>query len=191
MLDDQQIRRELLDYAHDVDVDADADLARVLDTRRRRAVRSRIALLAAIPLVVVLVVGGVLAALGTGGRPGGPDTAALPTESRLTGTWQRTLIAEDSVPADAAGTWTMVLGADGTMSLVPPEAWAAANFTPNGVYVRSGDSLRTNVFAGESCGGVAGEYSLTVDQADLDLSASVDSCALREAVLDGRWERAP
>jgi hypothetical protein len=191
MLDDQQLRRRLVDYARGVDVDADEDLARVLDTGRHRAVRGRIALLVAIPLIVVLAVGGVVLALGGGGRPDGGTTAAVPGESRLTGTWVRTLVAEGSVPGEAAGTWTMVLADDGAMTLVPPEAWAVANSRPNGVYVRTGDALRTNVFAGEVCGGEAGEYSLTVDHAALDLSASVDTCPLREAVLDGRWERAP
>ena len=192
MLDDQHIRRQLVDYAQGVGVDTDADLNRVLDTASARAVRTRrIALLTAIPLLVAAVVGGVLLVSGTYRQQDPARPAAQGTESRLTGTWVRTLVAGGEFPAEATGTWTMILGADGAVTVVPPEAWSVINSQPNGVYDRTGDGFRTNVFSSESCGGEAGEYSFTVGHATLDLRASIDSCALRVAVLDGRWERGP
>jgi hypothetical protein len=192
MPDDQQIRRQLVAYAQGVEVDADADLDRVLGAASTRAVRSRrVAVLTAIPLIVAVVVGGVLLISGTFGQQALDRPATQGTESRLTGTWVRTPVAEGALSAEAAGTWTMVLGADGALTIVPPEAWSAGNFQPNGSYDRTGDGLRTNVFASESCAGEAGEYSFTVGHATLDLRASIDSCALRVAVLDGRWERGP
>jgi hypothetical protein len=192
MLDDQEIRRQLISYADGIGVDADADLDRVLDAASARTGRSRrVALLTAVPLLVALVVGAVLLGENVIGRRDADRPATEVTGSRLTGTWMRSVVAQDPVPAEAAGTWTLVLGADGAVTLVPPEAWSLQHSQPNGVYVRSGDAFRTNVFAGESCAGEAGEYSFSVDFASLDLSASVEPCDLRAALLEGRWERGP
>lgn len=192
MLDDQQIRRQLISYADRIVVDADADLDRVVDAASARTGRNhRVALLTAVPLVAALVVGGVLLAENVMGRGDTDRSATEVTGSRLSGTWSRSVVAEDHLPPEAAGTWTLVLGADGAMTLVPPEAWAVEHSQPNGVYVRSGDAFRTNVLAGESCAGDAGEYSFSLDHAMLDLSASVESCDLRAALLEGRWERGP
>jgi hypothetical protein len=138
-----------------------------------------------------VVVSGVLVAGGTIGPRETGRPAAEVTGSRLTGSWVRVLAAEEAPTGDATGAWTMVLGADGAVTLVPPVAWSTEHFQPTGVYLRAGDGLRTNVFASEACAGSAGAYSFTVDHATLDLSASLDPCPLRVAVLDGRWERSP
>lgn len=192
MPDDQQIRRALIDYADRVPVDVEADLDRVLEAGAVRGFHGRrTAQVGAVFLVVAVLVAGVVVGGGLLFRRAPEGGTPPATDSNLTGTWVRSVEAGQDVPADAAGTWTMVLGADGALTLVPPERWAAANSQPNGVYLRDGDLLRTNVLAGELCTGSAGAYVIDLGHSTLDLRASNESCTVRAAFLEGRWERAP
>jgi hypothetical protein len=188
MPDDQRLRQELIRFADEVPVDTDGGLGSVLAAGRARVRRRRTAALVGIPVAVALVV--VTVVVWAGGAPrhqGAP--ASHP--SRITGTWQRTVATEQGLPAEAPGTWTMVLTSDGGLTLVAPDAWTARYGQPTGIYRRSGDALRTNVFASELCGGAAGAYSFTADLQRLDLAPSSEPCIARRAVLAGSWERAP
>ncbi len=189
MPDDLFLRRELMRFADDIPVDTEDALAAVLARGRARVRRRRAAALAGIPLAVALIV--VTAAVWAGGAAPREQGAPASHPSRITGTWQRTVAAEAPLPAEAAGTWTMVIASDGALTLVPPYAWTDRYGQLTGVYRRSGDALRTNVFASELCAGAAGTYSLTADLQRLALRASTEPCAARQAVLAGRWDRAP
>jgi hypothetical protein len=189
MPDDQRLRQELIRFADEVPVDTDDGLGSVLATGRARIRRRRTAALLAVPVAVALVVVTVVVWAGAGGPR--DRTAPASPPSRITGTWQRAVVAEDSLPAEASGTWTMVLTSDGGLTLVAPDAWTTGFGQPTGVYRRSGDALRTNVFASELCGGAAGAYSFTADLQRLDLAPSSEPCTARRAVLAGTWERAP
>ena len=192
MPDDQPIRRELIAYADRVPVDVETDLQRVLEAGDLRGGRGRrAALVGAVSLLVAVLVAGVLVGGGLLLRRGAEGTAPPQSDSGLTGTWVRSLRAGDDVPAGAAGIWTMVLGADGALTLVPPERWAASNSQPNGIYVRTGEDFRTNVLAGELCAGSAGTYVVDLRHSTVDLRASMEPCAVRAALLEGRWDRAP
>jgi hypothetical protein len=192
MPDDQQIRRELIAYADRVPVDVESDLDLVLDAGHLPGGRGRrAALVGAVSLLVAVLVAGILVGGGLVLRRGAEVAAPPQSDSGLTGTWVRSLRAGNDVPDDASGTWTMVLGADGSLTLVPPERWAAANSQPNGVYVREGDAFRTNVLAGELCAGSAGAYVVDLRHSTVDLRASTEPCAVRASLLEGRWDRAP
>jgi hypothetical protein len=192
VLDDQELRNRFVEAASRVEVDVDADLQRVLGAGTRRAGQGRrTALLAAAALLVAVVVGGVVVTRGglDGQRVVQPPAA--PAAVQPAGTWVRTPVTGAELPAETAGVWTMVLGADGALALVPPQAWVDRNYQPNGTYLAADGTLRTNVFAAEACAGAAGTYTLDLDGGTLQLDPQAEDCALRAAVLGGRWERAP
>jgi hypothetical protein len=191
VLDDQELRNRFVEVASQVEVDVDADLQRVLGAGTRRAGQGRrTALLAAAALLVAVVIGGVVVTRGGADRQGVVQPPA-PTAVQPAGTWVRTPVTGAELPAETAGAWTMVLGADGALALVPPQAWVDRNYQPNGVYVAADGTLRTNVFAAEACAGAAGTYTLSLDGGTLQLRPQAEDCALRAAVLGGRWERGP
>lgn len=190
MLEDQGVRRALVDWADRVDVDTDADLELVLEAGGARRHRRRVEVLVAACLVLLALVGGILA-WRVAGRGASPDDAVI-SPSQLVGTYSRSVPRQESSQVDAVGPWTMTLDADGTVGLAAPSWWVALRGGPSGVsFTADGGRLRINAFASELCSGSVGEYAVAVAPTALVLRPVVEPCGAREEVLAGRWERAP
>jgi len=190
MLDDQAIRRALVDYADAVRVDAEADLELVLEVGRARNRRHRAGLLLAACLTLLALVGGALAWQAWSGSGGSDETVISP--SRLLGSWTRIVRAEDGAAAAATGSWTIGFSPEGDLTVSAPPSWVAAVTEPTGVsYTWQRNVLRTNAFAGELCSGTVGAYAVTVEATAITLRPTAEPCGEREAVFGGRWERAP
>ncbi len=178
---DRRLRRDLSTaastYAPDVETVLGDVTARGQRSRaRRRAAGAGLAGLA-------IVVGAVFVGMQT--EPTEVESAATTIPSGdIDGRYVATLGPE---AGDLAGTWTMELGADGSIALTPPGGTVAETY----VYSVERDVLRTNAFVDDRCTGRPnGSYRWRLTGDQFTLVRTSDACADRATILASTtWRR--
>jgi hypothetical protein len=184
---DGRLRTELDRDASRVDVDVD----RFLDTtlsHGRRAIRarrvSRIALMAAFAVMIVLAGPGVLDVLREQQRSHDREPAARSAVAgSLVGTYATTIRAADVIgdgTQRSEGLWQLTVRGDGLITVVPPPGARVA--TLRSEYQLDGDRLLTTAFTSATCSGV-GVYRISRQASTLTLTVISDACALRTTVF--------
>lgn len=157
---------------------------------------------AVIGVVIVLRVPGLLPSAGGGTTPvaaPSPSSSSSASPSPpdylpITGKYSTTLAALNAAVSGShlAGTWTITLERNGTMTVVPPPTFPDAVNGISGVsFSLDGDRFRTDLFFSDYCQSV-GTYRWVVTGGRLTLTADGDTCAIRTTLLStGPWHATP
>lgn len=196
------IERRIRDGAHrNADV-LDPDVDRFLDsvvhrTRRRQIVRRSFSVAASTMIAVAVIVflgPGLMHGLQSGGGgqiPGDQPSPGLPpVRPLLSGTFARS-IPEGTAVVRAngiAGKWTISAGADGTVRLLAPQAFAGARLSDP--FELRETTLRTDALGSDVCAGLSsGTYRWSVQDGFLVMSVLSDPCDARIVIFTARrWK---
>ncbi|MCY7418013.1 MAG: hypothetical protein LH650_05875 [Chloroflexi bacterium] len=202
---DQRLRDGLHRDADPIEPDVLAGLESVTRRASRSSGTTGRLMLSAAAIIVVLVLVR-LAGVGPhievapGATPSGATSRSPSTgdPAALVGTWTVTLAPADTGvgPLGMVGDWTMRLGADSTVEVVPPPGFhPPSGSDPGGyAYAVTGPSLVTNLFTRDfaaSCAG-SGGYTWSADDTSLRLTMTADTCEPRRVLLGtGDWTAVP
>jgi hypothetical protein len=184
---DRRLREGLERLAGDADAGVESDLDRVVTRGRRQRTLSRFAVTLAAVTGLVLA-----AALGPqaidflqrgDGQPADEPVPAQPTA--IAGTYSVTLLDSPGTirQNDMAGTWTLTLDADRTLSVDAPSGFAETA-TGYSFELPDQDTFRTDLFVNEACGQLRpGTYRWVRGGDGLSFSVEDEPCAVREALF--------
>ena len=191
---DRRLKASLHRDADSIDPAVEWRLERIARRRRSKSpVRTALTIGATALLSLVAVL--ILAVMA--GAPGrqpnvSPSPAASPTQSGLAdysaiaGTYRVTLSAsDDNVAANSlTGPWTMILNADGAISITPPAGFTVEGTAPTGnAFTLNGQTWRTNLFSNDLCNDAVGTYTWSRSTTALTFRAMVDQCLVRMTLL--------
>jgi hypothetical protein len=147
----------------------------------------------AVGLAIVAVVGPRLVGVLRTDQPAGPtpsQSAAPPDFSSIAGTYTVELTDADATVAanHMAGTWTIELGADGTMQLSIPAGFTREGQDPAGnAFTLAASQFRTNLFYNDFCHSI-GVYRWGLRGTRLTFSPLIEDCPVRQAIFASqRW----
>jgi hypothetical protein len=190
---DRRLREAFDRIASTVDPDIDLNLERTLERSARPLLASALGPLMAASVATVALVIGVRLLMMPIQEPGGPSAAPVgPSQSdtmaAVAGAYTVTLVDADPGVATAdltlAGTWSITLGTNGVMELVPPptfEGSRAAGHTFN----LDATTLRTDLYYNDYCNSI-GTYTWAKTGDTLILTVVEDDCAIRRTLLATR-----
>jgi hypothetical protein len=179
---DDRIRDSLRRDAAAIHPDVEHHLERVARGSRpaSRPARSLVALAASIVGLVVLVQLAGIAPMATG-PTGRPTATESPTGHPLAGTYRVILDSSeaDIGALDMGGAWTITLGADAAVGIVPPASFRTR--IGRSAYAVVGDLLHTSALArdlGPQCAG-SGTYRWELRRDGLHFTLRDDTCRAR------------
>ena len=150
--------------------------------RHRRAVRLKVLAVVAAVAVLAVLPSGVMAALDRGA----PEPAP-PSYAGVAGTYQ-VIVRTGGETRSMTGTWTVTLGTDGSIALVPPPA--LDGLTGDGeTYSMSSRTFTTNVLIGwpgcQSTALTVGTYRVDVTDRGASFTRVADDCPARITLFGG------